>query len=288
LTHDQIVAGELDNIKIPARPAVLLNLQREMGVAEPDFQKIEEIITMDVAISASLVKIANNPTLGLSRQVRSIKEALHLLGLSTVRTVVMAIALRQSFAKTKSLERFWDSSARIAHLTSWLAANLVVDGRKIRPDEAFTFGLFRDCGIAVLMSMYADYLEILARANAESQHPFTSIEVDELGLDHAMIGGMLVREWELPEEFRQAVERHHEVEAIEGTASTGISDTSRILIALAQLAEHLFQALTGLNKTCEWQKLGGSCLTVLELTEANVAELLAQANTEGIHKHPMI
>lgn len=182
----------------------------------------------------------------------------------------------------------WDSSARIAQLTGWLAARLTGGGRTLKPEEAFTFGLFRDCGIPVLMSMYADYLDILGRANEEALRPFTAVETDELDLDHTVIGGMLVREWELPGEFCKAVEWHHEADAILGQRTQPIPDTSRYLIALAQLAEYLFQALTGLNKTCEWQKLGEACLSVLQLDAAAVPPLLEQARADSVHTQPVI
>ena len=285
---ERTVSGELESIKIPPRPAVLLNIQQAMRAPEPDFLAIEEIISMDVAISASLVKIANNPTLGLSHPVRSIKDALHLLGLDTVKLVVTAIALRQSFSKTRNLERFWDSSARIAHISGWLAGHLPRVGSCIKPDEAFTFGLFRDCGIPILMSMYADYLEILGRANQETSRPFTAVEMDELDLDHTMIGGMLVREWELPAEFCLAVESHHQLEALLGQSVPGVPDSTRYLMALAQLAEHIFQTLTGLNRTCEWAKLGAACLDTLGIDEATVATLAEQARAAEVHTHPAI
>lgn len=285
---EQAISGELINIKIPPRPAVLLKVQQEMRGPDPDMRTIEQIISLDVGISASLVKIANSPLFGASRQVRSIKDALQVLGLDAVAAAIAALALRQSFAKVPNLERFWDSSARIAQISGWLVPHLAFGERRIRQDEAYTFGLFRDCGIPVLLSMYSDYFEILKAANETADRPFTAVEQDELDLDHALIGGMLAREWELPAEFCAGIESHHEAEAIRGAGSRALPDVSRYLIAVAQLAEFIFQSLTGLNRTCEWPKLGEACMAALSLDAQGVENLVAQAAEVDVHSRPML
>ena len=288
MTLDQALSDELTTIKIPPRPAILLNIQREMRAPEPDFPAIEKIISLDVGISASLVKIANSPLFGTQRHVRSIREALHLLGLNAVASAVAALALRQSFARVPNLERFWDSSARIAQLSGWLAAQLPPRERGIRQEEVFTFGLFRDCGIPVLMSMYSDYYEILKIANEEAERPFTAVETEELDLDHTMIGGLLAQEWELPDEFHAAISAHHDLEQLRDDCETPLPEVSRYLIAIAQLAEFIFQSLTGLNRTCEWPKLGATCRAILGIDEDQVHALVAQANQSRVHTQPMI
>lgn len=285
---EKAISGELKNIKIPPRPAVLLNIQREMQSSDPNMRTIEQIISLDVGISASLVKIANSPLLGANRHVRSIKDALQVLGLNAVASAIAALALRQSFGKVPNLERFWDSSARIAQLSGWLVPHLPSAARRLRQEEAYTFGLFRDCGIPVLMSMYADYFDILKAANEASDRPFTAVEQDELDLDHAMIGAMLAREWELPEEFSGAIECHHDVDAIRSEGVLALPEAARELVAIAQLAEYMFQSLTHLNRTCEWPKLGAACLEALMLDASGVEALIARAAEAEVHTHPIL
>lgn len=282
----RMLGDELGAIKIPPRPAALSNIESGMRSAAPNFGELEKLISLDVGISASLLKIANSAFFGFGGHVRSIKEALQVLGLNTVTTAIAALSLRKAFAHVPNLERFWDSSARIAQLSGWLAARIELGDRKVRAEEAYTYGLFRDCGIPVLMSMYADYCEILGTANAEEEKPFTSIEDVEMGLNHAMIGATLAQEWLLPIEYRAAIELHHDADAIRGLNSHITPDLSRYFMALAQLAEYLFQRLTGLNKTCEWGKLGSVCLDVLGLDETDVDRLLEAAREQGIHREP--
>lgn len=285
---DRLLNDELAQIKIPPRPAVMIAIEREMRSPAPNYGALEKVVSLDVSISASLLKIANSAFFGHRGQVRSVKEALQILGLNTVGTAIAGISLRKAFAHVPTLERFWDSSARIAQLSGWLAIQLKSGCRTVRPEEAYTFGLFRDCGIAVLMSFYSCYLDVLKVANAEEVRPFTAVEQEQLDVDHGIIGAMLVKEWQLPIEYQAAVELHHDLDAIRGLNSHLVPELSRHFIAITQLAEYLFQQLSGLNKTCEWPKLGAACLAVLGLGDEDIPVLLSEARKAAVHTQPVL
>jgi HD-like signal output (HDOD) protein len=281
-----LLSAELSAIKIPPRPAVLSNIEQEMRSKAPDFGALAKIISIDVGISAALLKISNSAFFGQRGNVRTVNDALQVLGLNSVASAIAAISLRKAFAHVPNLERFWDSSARIAQLSGWLATQLEFPYRKVRAEEAYTFGLFRDCGIPVLLSMYADYLDILKTANDEEARPFTEVENEEMGVDHAMIGSALAKEWQLPIEFQAAIALHHDLDAISGLSPHIAPDSSRYFMAVAQLAEYLFQKLTGLNKTCEWSKLGDACLQVLGIEEADIDKMVDAARIKAVHVEP--
>jgi HD-like signal output (HDOD) protein len=284
-----LLNAELSTIKIPPRPAVMSSIEQEMRSRAPNFGTLESLISLDVGISASLLKIANSAFFGFNGNARSVKDALQILGLNTVASAIAALSLRKAFAHVPNLERYWDSSARIAQLSGWLVPQIEACHRKLRPEEAYTFGLFRDCGIPVLMSMYADYFDILKAANDEETKPFTTVEDEELHLNHALVGGALAEEWQLPIELRAAIELHHDPEAIRGLSAYRVPDTSRYFMAVSQLAEYLFQRLSGMNKTCEWSKLGQACCEVLGLQdEAAIDQLLKSAQKQKIHSYPAI
>lgn len=281
-----LLLRELSTLKIPSRPAILSSIESEMRSKAPNFATLETTISVDVAISVSLLKIANSAFFGFGGNVRSVREALQVLGLNTVASAIAALSLRKVFAHVPNLERYWDSSARIAQLSGWLATQIHFPSRKIKAEEAYTFGLFRDCGIPVLMSMYDDYYDILDTANNEAVKPFTAIEDETLGINHAMIGAMLAKEWQLPIDFQAGIEWHHGAEAIRGLNSHVVPDISRYFIAIAQLSEHLFQRLSGLNKTCEWAKLGQDCLNVLGIQENDTDTLFDGARENNLHNEP--
>ncbi len=275
-------------IGIPPRPVILQSIEREMHKDEPDFSRLEVVISLDVGVAASLLKIANSPFFGISSgHVNTIKEALQILGLKVVGTAIARLSLRKAFAKVPNLERFWDGSACIAQISAWLTLQVPCEEQTLRPDEVYTFGLFRDAGIPVLLSNFSDYLDILKVANSEAVQPFTDIEDLELGVNHALIGSKLAKEWALSSEYGFAIEFHHDRSKIAGVGPTSIPDVSRYLIAISQLAEFLHQRATHQSRTLEWDKLAESCMDVLRISQERLSELFEKMLADKVPLRPV-
>ena len=270
-TINQEFQSALRDNRIPPCPIALERIAHEMSQAEPDLRHLNQIISSDVALAAGLVKLANSPYFGAQRRISSVSEALILLGLDTASQAVACIALAEAFPNMRAMERFWGSSAQVASLSGWLANEKQWPG--VRPQEAYTFGLFRDCGIAVLLQHFPDYTRILQSANNEKSRSFTDVEDEVLPTNHVVMGSLMTQSWWLPESISKAVRCHHEL-----TPNPDHKDTQyRYLVSISQLAEHLLQQNTGLSKTYEWDKLGAACLEQLALEEEELAELEMQA-----------
>jgi HD-like signal output (HDOD) protein len=246
-----------------------------MQKEEPNFTHLSNLISADVGLSAGLIKITNSPFFGFRSRVRSVKEALMVLGLDVASRAIAGIALRNAFPHLQHLERFWDSSARIARLSGWLAQRVT---NNLRPDDAYTFGLFRDVGIPILLARFPGYYGVLAEANHEAKSSFTAIEDTHLPTNHAVVGCLLAQSWWLPEETSISIRHHHDVSVLD-TPSIPPSLNSRNLIAVAQFAEFLLQQQTKLSYTQEWPKLGPSCLRLLNISEADMKSLLVEAKS---------
>jgi HD-like signal output (HDOD) protein len=266
--------SSLLKIGIPPRPVILDRIGAEMRKDEPDFNQLASVIAADVALSASLISITNSPYFGFRGRVSSPREALMMLGLNVASKAIAGIVMRKAFPKSPQLERFWDASARIARLSGWLAQR--VTKGTLRADDAYTFGLFRDCGIPILLSRFPAYFDILTEANHEAVRSFTAVEETTLPTHHAAVGYMLAQSWWLPDETILSIRHHHDAEILD-TPSIPPTLSSRYLIAVSQLAEHLLQQHTGLSLTQEWVKLGPACLRLLKLNEEDVALLLSEA-----------
>jgi len=139
-------------------------------------------------------------------------------------------------------------------------------------DVAYTFGLFRDIGIAILLRRHSRYVLTLASANHEIERSFTDIEQRDFQTDHARVGYVLAMNWCLPEEICLGIRSHHDLQAIDH-AESKIPLASQYLIATSQTAEYILQCLTGLSGTSEWQKLGPACLRILGLSEDELPAL---------------
>jgi HD-like signal output (HDOD) protein len=270
---------EVRSIGIPPRPAILDQINREIANSDPDFNHLAEMIGSDVALAASLIKVANSPYYGFSKKVRSVQEALLVLGLKVAVRTIAGLSLQAVFKRAPSFERFWDASACAARVSGWLVRHLP-RGLGIRAEDAYTFGLFRDCGIPVLMMPFPEYREILKQANEEASLSFTAVEDAALSINHALVGAELAENWLLPEEIHQAIRYHHDLAALQANPPPGIPPAAQRLIALAQLAEYLIQQNTDQHHshTREWPKLGAACLALLALSDEDLPVLVAESD----------
>ena len=269
---DALIERSLADIGIPPCPVILDRFMTEARKDEPDFNLMASIISSDVAVSAGLIKTANSAYFGIRQHVRSVNEALAMLGMRTASRAVAGIILRKTFPNVKNLERFWDASARISHLSGWLALHLRIAG--LHAEDTYTFGLFRDCGIPVLLGRFPEYEKIQQAASGDPAHSYTDVENASLPTNHAMVGCILAQNWWLPNELCLAIRNHHNLAALK---SDKLPILSRRLIATAQLAEHILSKQMKSDLTQEWPKLGAACLQVLGLDEAELEALCEEA-----------
>lgn len=265
------------DIGIPPRPTVLIEIEAEMRKEEPDFTHLAKVISADVALSAALLRTTNSPFFGLDRKVRTVPEALLLLGLKLTIGTIAGLSLNKAFGHAPHLERFWDESGTTARVSGWLAKRL----RKccwIRPEDAYTFGLFHDCGIPVLMAPFPEYRRVLALANAEQTLCFTEIENREMGTNHAEMGALLAESWSLPPEIVAAVRHHHRLNELATQSPDEIPAIAISLIAMTQLAEHLIYRRIGSGTTCEWNKVAPVAMRILNVDTATVDELFDECH----------
>lgn len=115
-------------------------------------------------------------------------------------------------------------------------------------------------------------MKTLDRTNHEAERVFTDIEIEALPTNHSVVGALLAQNWWLPEEICLAIHNQHDRSAIEHFES-GLPAASCYLVAVSQTAEHILQHVTAGSYTEEWQKLGPSCMRLLGIEDAALAEL---------------
>lgn len=257
------------SIGIPPRPAVVLTVMDEKSKDNPDMKLIVAAISRDVGVAAALLKAINSPFFGLRTPVQSILQAVSLLGLNRVATLVNSLALKTTL-NAQGIERFWDQSARTAMVCAWLARKMGHD-----VDGAHLFGLFRDAGMPLLMKRFRDYKDTLRSANSSLDLLFTEIEDHRHGTNHAVIGAILARNWHLPMVVHDAIQRHHDPEIFSGDADTGVKN----LIALAHLAGQIECLHSRNTDDNEWLRFAEPVKTWLMLDASDVAELAEETGS---------
>ena len=249
-------------IGIPPCPAMLTKLLRETRSEEPDFRRVGRFIGGDVALASAVLKVANSPFYGLRNKAASVQQALTLLGLTTVTQLVTGLLLRQAFAGAAGagMERYWKTSMA----TSLIAAMVCRESGKGDSGVACTYGLFRDCGMPVMLQKFPIYADIFDASALTPGEPALEIENERYATNHARVGAILARSWYLPEFLCYAILHHHDLlypDEMLAEAEAG----SLALIATGLAAEQVYSQATG--APChEWPVAGEWALAELGLS----------------------
>lgn len=195
--------------------------------------------------------------------------------------IAHGLALRhavKSADQSALFARFWDGAEKTGTLCHFPARSL----RGIPPDEAYTYGLFHNCGAPLLIQRFPSYRKIMTRAAAGTDLSITKMEEDATGTSHAILGYFLARSWMLPDHLCQAILIHHEVSAFEDRDT---SDSVRNLIGLGHLAEHIRQRWLDNVGDAEWAAIGPAVSNHFGLTEEDIATLLERGHAALEDEH---
>lgn len=197
--------------EFPPLPAVVNKILKVTADPESSLGQLARIVEADVGLSSAVVKLANSPFFGLSREVSSISHALAVLGMEEVRNMVLAKAMFDTFTsyrkKGERISQLWKHSFFCA-----LAAKAI--GEKMGREDSglFVAGLIHDIGKIVIF--FALSPESLAKIYGTADKLDDSKkEIAFLGLNHEDLGRLLVKSWLFPDALQMAVGYHHSPES---------------------------------------------------------------------------
>jgi diguanylate cyclase (GGDEF)-like protein len=196
--------------KLPSPAGVALaviELCRRDGIG---VDEIAHAVRADPALSGRLIKFANSAANSLRRPVVSVPEAIRMVGVNTVRQLVLGFSLlgqyRNGACKAFDYGRFWSRSLAMAIAAGALTERV----RSAPPDEAFTCGLLADIGTLALATIYpVEFGEVLAAPQLPRPAARGLLERERFATDHSELGAALLADWHLPRIFVSAV-FHHE------------------------------------------------------------------------------
>ncbi len=275
MVHPRVKAQEIvKTVRIPPRPEVLMTFRKEIDSGDPNFDVLVKAITADVSLSGAILQVINSPAYGMPNKINSIPQACSLLGLIRVEKVVQAVALRNALSKDVSLDRFWDSATEIANLSRILAMKL----SGISPDDAYTLGLFHDCGIPILLQHFPDYKKTLIESNESQVQPATLLEDERYGMNHTQVGYEVAGEWYLTNTIAGGILLHHQ--DLNTLSEDDIeNDPVFSLICLLKMAEYISSRLRQAQRrddNFEWNQIRDHLLYLMRLDEDDFNDLCAE------------
>lgn len=241
-------SGPLRTIVIPPCPELLTRMRAALDQAEPDLNEVARIAASDVAMSATLIKVANSPAFSTGQPVQTVGQAMTRLGLQKTAQEMTAYLVRTTLKiNNPQLQRFWERSTKRAVAMGHIAHHL--PGLSV--DVAHTYGLFAHVGMPVMMQSLRGYAGTMAEAAARIDRPYIATENANHRTDHAVVGALVARVWQLSPEVMVAIRRHHDLEML-GDAET--EPEAHTLVAAGLVAEHLMRRHEGLPPDIDWDQ----------------------------------
>ena len=261
----EVVAG----FQVPVRPEILSEIDNLMNEKDPNIEAVANLISSDVGLSSTILKIINSPLYGMNRRISEIKQAVMMLGLKTINSLVTATLLKQSFSgkASISLERFWDDANDIANAMTFLGGKVK---NNIPVEMLYTIGLFHNCGIPLLALKYADYKEVLIEANTANED-FIAVEERHYQTNHAVLGYYISSSWHLPKEICNLILQHHDNSYL----TSSVDPAYKVAFATLKAAENIVERAKRFNYAPMWQESESLLLDILGISSIDYIELEA-------------
>lgn len=190
--------------RLPAFSPVAVRLLAVLADERTAFKEVARLITLDPVLAGEVLRLANSGLYGRRFEVRSVLQAIAMLGTGILGQIAITAALWRGLPRrTAPFVRGWWRHS--------IAAALVARDttKNSSPDFAYTAALLHGVGqLALFEDAAGDYSKLIERVYADNLD-LLACERDVFGVDHASLAGALLESWGLPETLVAPVAEHH-------------------------------------------------------------------------------
>ncbi len=202
------ILAKVDNL--PSIPEAALRLSRMMEDPNVNAEKLANVIRVDATMTSHVLRLCNSAAYGFSRRIQTVKEAVAILGMNTLRSIVYIIISK--FALDRSVPGYGLSRGSLwlnAITCAVYAKHLAEQRRLIDPELAFTGALLRDIGKIILGEYVGPNYANIEALTSQKKIDFVAAEEEVLGINHVMVGMKVAEHWNLPESLVKVIRYHH-------------------------------------------------------------------------------
>ena len=180
---------------LPAMSRTVSDLLAEMNKDDPSPKRVSDLISQDPSLTTRVLRLSNSAFFRVSRKIGSAEEAVAMLGMTHVRSLVMAAALGSSFKNVPgvNLPQFWRYSLRVADISKSLAGVL-----RQNESNAFTAGLIHAIGDLIMHIAMPDLIAPLDMGTPPLDLNRAQAEMSVFGYTYAQVGAGMAEKWQFP------------------------------------------------------------------------------------------
>lgn len=221
--------------EISSLPIVYQKINEAVEKPRSSIADIGKIISEDPGLTARLLRLVNSAFYRFPSKIETITQALVIIGTNQLRDLALATSIVSLFKGIPKdlvdMESFWRHS-----IACGTAAKIIAIHRREANIERFMIaGMLHDIGRLVLYKKMSEEIrEAILRCQSEKTLLFLA-EREFIGFDHARLGGLLLRSWNLSENLEETVAFHHQPkEAKHYPVQTAIVHVADIIVNALQ------------------------------------------------------
>jgi HD-like signal output (HDOD) protein len=211
-TRDEIIQLIRDKrTQLPTLSVVLDNILQIASDDRTSAQDLAEFIQQDQAIAHKILRLANSAYYGLARKVDSIARAITIIGFNEVVGLTLGMGMFSTLGQ-RTKQSGLDMRGLWLHSIGCGSACRILGTRMghEEPNRLFICGLLHDTGKVLLAAYFPDDYERILDMAAGNGIALHLVERDQLGLDHAEVGGLLMEQWHFPSSLVLPCRHHHD------------------------------------------------------------------------------
>jgi putative nucleotidyltransferase with HDIG domain len=210
LTNISEITGTIVNeIKtLPQFPENIIKVQNLLSDPKSDILDIAGKISVDPAMTAGIIKLANSAQYMATKKIGTISEAVKILGISGIKKLLYSYGSQKLLGnETDEKKELWRHSYKTAFYAFNLARNFYHDKNSI--EDIYLGGMLHDMGKIVLSMVKPDSIEKMNMFRENKSIAAVTFEDIRAGINHAEIGALIAEKWNFPGNLVAAIRYHH-------------------------------------------------------------------------------
>lgn len=193
--------------------------------SDHDIREVVEVLSLDQALTATLLRRANSVASGSMVEVKTVRDAVVRLGSSSLLATLMATSVSGRMAEAYPAYGLSEGALWRRSVAASVAADAVRAAARVPvPFETATAALLHDIGKVVISNHVGPGLvEVLAEASAHGYTDLVEAERSLFGVSHADVGGVVAQQWRLPYGIVEGILHHHRLDPDVPTISAAVS-----------------------------------------------------------------
>ncbi|MBF0358225.1 MAG: HDOD domain-containing protein [Magnetococcales bacterium] len=277
----------IEDVTIPSRPKVMLDISRISEGGEPDWRKLSYLIRGDMALASAVLQKANSSRSKGQDSIASVENAVIMLGWHKTKELLEEMFFSHSLTSKKKLaQEIREQGVITANAAMWLVQRITTISPHFRTgcypllslDQTYISALFLNCGMIAMENHFPNYNKFVKDIKQDINSNLIDAENREYGTNHALAGYLMSKVWKLPKPVCNIILDHHKAEIFNKPGQKVKNLRFTILHGIIFIVGHL----RGEISLSEWELIEDKILTFFNITHKDIEKLAVDLQTENL------